>query len=70
MDEAPWRKHMADKIEAGSTVRLKSGGPLMTVDSINGDEAWCEWFDDKKQPQARSFKLHVLALDDGMPNIG
>ena len=59
------------KFEAGQTVRLKSGGPLMTIESINnGEEAWCEWFDDKSQPQARSFKLHVLVSDDGMPNIG
>lgn len=60
---------MADKFEVGQTVRLKSGGPLMTINSINGDEIWCEWFNDKNQPQARAFKRHMLVEDDVIPHI-
>ncbi len=61
---------MADALQPGDTVRLKSGGPLMTVDSINGEDVWCEWFDEKKNPQSKSFRLHTLVKDDGVPNIG
>jgi uncharacterized protein YodC (DUF2158 family) len=60
---------MADTFKAGDTVRFKSGGPLMVVDSVNGEEIYCEWFDDKNNPQGRTFKPHVLVKDDGGPII-
>jgi uncharacterized protein YodC (DUF2158 family) len=60
---------MAETFKPGDTVRMKSGGPLMTVDSINNEELWCEWFDEKNQPQSRSFKQHTLVKDDGTPSI-
>jgi uncharacterized protein YodC (DUF2158 family) len=58
---------MADTFKVGQTVKLKSGGPLMTIDSINGEEATCEWFDSKQQIQVRTFGLHVLMEDDDGP---
>lgn len=48
MDEL--KKEM-NKIIVGSTVKLKSGSVLMTVDSIHsngkesGHSAWCKWYD-------------------------
>ena len=40
----------------GDLVMFKSGGPQMTVRTIKGDgNVYCEWFDDKKQPQGRAF---------------
>lgn len=41
---------MTNDIKAGSTVQLKSGGPIMTVDQVGnpamggGPSAWCQWF--------------------------
>jgi uncharacterized protein YodC (DUF2158 family) len=54
------------EFKPGDTVRLKSGGPLMTVSLIRQDgEVWCEWFDDKEAPQSRGFKPTSLVADDG-----
>lgn len=52
----------------GDTVRLKTGGPLMTVALIKSDtEILCVWFvDDEKKSNA--FHPDVLDADDGMPS--
>ena len=52
---------MAETFKAGDTVRLKSGGPLMTVNHISRDgEVWCEWFDDSNAPQKHYFRPEML----------
>jgi len=43
----------------GDLVHLKSGGPTMTVRSIQGDNVECEWFD-KGTLKKHQFKLHSL----------
>ena len=36
---------MTDQIKVGDVVQLKSGGPKMTVASIDEKgRAWCSWF--------------------------
>lgn len=36
-------------IQVGDVVRLKSGGPQMTVKWVEAGDAYCEWFDGNKK---------------------
>ena len=49
----------------GDTARLKSGGPLMTIEEIKPEGITCTWFDDKNKLQKCLLKPVVLEADDG-----
>jgi len=58
------------EVKPGETVRLKSGGPLMTVDKVVAPEGGRNrvsviWFDDKHKQQYAIFGVDVLDADDG-----
>jgi uncharacterized protein YodC (DUF2158 family) len=60
---------MPDKFKAGDVVRLRSGGPKMTVVEYGvfglGETertCLCRWFDDKHQVTERSFSDPELEL--------
>jgi uncharacterized protein YodC (DUF2158 family) len=60
---------MAEAFKPGDTVRLKSGGPDMTVDSISDSygvpQVYCEWFNSKDEPQSKSFApTSLVKVDD------
>ncbi|WP_440532077.1 DUF2158 domain-containing protein [Variovorax sp. YR566] len=46
-------------IKAGDTVKLKSGGVIMTVESVSDDEAYCVWQDGAKSV-SHTYNLVVL----------
>jgi uncharacterized protein YodC (DUF2158 family) len=48
------------RFERGDLVRLKSGGPMMTVSAVRGDEIECIWTDDNGQPDDATFSTYVL----------
>jgi uncharacterized protein YodC (DUF2158 family) len=52
------------QFKPGDIVSLRSGGPRMTVATVDGQSALYEWFSDDQQPQSRSFILSSLKLDD------
>jgi uncharacterized protein YodC (DUF2158 family) len=47
----------------GNLVRLRSGGPLMTVKGIKGDQVDCFWTDWNGQINADSFPVDVLQME-------
>jgi uncharacterized protein YodC (DUF2158 family) len=61
---------MPEGLDLGDTVQLRSGGPLMTIDSFGvqhqGSEtegAWCSWFVKIKGNQERKtgwFEFHSI----------
>jgi uncharacterized protein YodC (DUF2158 family) len=50
----------APSFRSGDLVRLRSGGPLMTVDSVKGDQVDCFWTSADDEPNAQSFPADVL----------
>ena len=53
------------KFKPGDMVRLKSGGPLMTVTiAQHDDDTWCMWFDKDDKRMEMSFNAAALVADD------
>jgi uncharacterized protein YodC (DUF2158 family) len=50
----------APSFGSGNLVRLRSGGPLMTIRDIKGDQVDCFWTDVNGQINADSFPVDVL----------
>jgi uncharacterized protein YodC (DUF2158 family) len=51
------------EFQVGDVVSLKSGGPEMTVESIESDgNVLCTWFDSNKRNKQRAIKREVLEL--------
>lgn len=60
-----WRGLMAEQFQVGDVVRLKSGGPQMTVADTGEDMSgrqmvWCMWFDEKGARQQETFPPEAL----------
>ena len=53
----------APALRSGNLVRLRSGGPLMTVKGIKGDQVDCFWTDVVGQINADSFPVDVLQME-------
>jgi len=52
---------IASQLRQGDLVRLRSGGPLMTVNGIKGDQVDCVWTDSNNgQPDDATFPADLL----------
>lgn len=50
-------------MNVGDTVRLKSGGPLMTVSEVQGGRVICTWHNGTKYEVA-GFEVAILEIED------
>jgi uncharacterized protein YodC (DUF2158 family) len=50
----------ARQLHQGDLVRLRSGGPLMTVDAVSGDQVECVWTGDNGQTDDATFPAKML----------
>ena len=51
------------ELKVGDTVRLKSGGPLMTIESIEDNRAFCNWFSNDELKNG-TFNVETLEKED------
>lgn len=51
---------MGRKFEVGDVVQLNSGGPMMTVESVNGEGVFCIWFTNGR---LECFKFDAVMLE-------
>jgi uncharacterized protein YodC (DUF2158 family) len=58
-----------ETFKPGDAVRLKSGGPLMTVKSLQGNDVICVWFEGEMKKESE-FLAATLERDDGGPVDG
>ncbi len=63
-----------EQFQAGDTVRLRSGGPLMTVLETrmdpDGQKIWTAWFDGAGKESRASFPAAALEPGTGIPLPG
>ena len=53
----------APALRSGNLVRLRSGGPLMTVVGIEGDQVNCVWTNWDGQFESGNFPIDVLQME-------
>lgn len=49
-----------NELKVGDCVNPVTGGCLMTVRTITGEDVRCDWFDDHQQLQSGAFKVSKL----------
>ena len=53
------------EIKAGDEVVLKSGGPVMTVETAGQGRVSCSWFDAEKRRHKEEFAVEAVKLYTG-----
>lgn len=71
----PQRSHLDEQLQVGQVVKLRSGGPTMTIEYYSRDngseqEVSCIWFDESSHKLSSSlFHLHGLVIEDDPQRI-
>ena len=62
------QSHTASRLHSGDLVRVRSGGPLMTVTGIQGDQVNCSWSDWNGEFKSGDFPIAVLTAPVTIPS--
>ncbi|WP_128970620.1 YodC family protein [Bradyrhizobium tropiciagri] len=62
LPSTPVSDQAASALRSGNLVRLRSGGPLMTVIGIEGNRVKCVWTDADNEPESAIFSIDVLQI--------
>lgn len=55
----------------GDMVKLKSGGPTMTVNNVDLDNyVYCDWFDSHNERHSDKFKADLLEVTEATETPG
>src|SRR5712671_7085239 len=57
-------------LQSGDLVRLRSGGPLMIVKNVQGDQVICSWSEEDGKLQSDSFPIAMLTAPATIPREG
>jgi uncharacterized protein YodC (DUF2158 family) len=57
----------APALRSGDLVRVRSGGPLMTVTGVQGDQVNCAWTDWDGALKSETFPIAVLSVPVTVP---
>ena len=57
----------APVLKPGDLVHLRSGGPLMTVDTVEGDQVTCYWSTEFGATRSGSFRIAQLSAPITLP---
>ncbi len=52
------------QLDEGDIVKLRSGGPLMTVISADDENAYCVWFDVQSQAHTKTFRVATIIREE------
>ena len=64
---ATTQNRAAPTLRTGDLVRMRSGGPLMTVTAVQGDQVNCSWTDWDGDLKSETFPVAVLGVPVTVP---
>lgn len=66
--KAATQSHKVSPLHNGDLVRVRSGGPLMTVIGVRGDQANCFWTDEGGELRSEAFPIAALTEPVTIPS--
>ena len=67
--QAATQSRSASPLQNGDLVRVRSGGPLMTVTGVQGDQVNCSWTEWDGELKSESFPIAVLSVPVTVPPL-